>query len=311
MWLERARVHAEHGRVFYRSTQGSPAKVQAIPYANLAILFLGQGTSVSQEAARLLAQEAVYVAFTGPGGAPLHYGALSVYSGTSHFRRMLAAYMDADQSLQMAKRLMLARCDTMEKFGIPVCEQLFDMDARKLMSYIKKFRKVIGFSEDIPALLGYEETYAQGLYALLAHAAGFSRAGFSRQPGDGQSIRSGMSPSELTNSCIDHGNYLACGFAGATLWALGIPPQLSVFHGSNRSGGFVSELADCIKDSFVLPYAFAVGSGRLKGDPEKLLRANILENFQKKSMLSDLVRIVDNSLPVERAEPALVPEYAV
>lgn len=53
--LERARVRVEGGRVVYDKTEERREKTFNIPFANLAVLYLGQGTSLTQDAARLKA----------------------------------------------------------------------------------------------------------------------------------------------------------------------------------------------------------------------------------------------------------------
>lgn len=308
IWLERARVHADHGRVIYRVAQDDLIKDYAIPYANLAILFLGQGTSITQEAARLLSEEGVFVAFSGTGGSPLYYGALTSYSGTGHFRRMLTAYVDEAESLAMARKLMEARCSFMEKAGADYAEDLLDLDPRDIVSATQRLRYGISTSGDIPALLGHEGQYSKALYKLFAAASGMSKAeGFTRTPGDGQRISKGLAPDALANSCIDHGNYLAYGFAGAALWALGIPPHMSVFHGKTRAGGLVFDLADTMKEAVVLPHAFAAAKGKLKGDPEKVFRAKVMESFRKRNILARLIGTMEEALPRGLAGPILNP----
>lgn len=300
IWLERARVHADHGRVIYRIAQDDLRKDYSVPYANLAILFLGQGTSITQEAARLLSEEGVFVAFTGTDGAPLFYGALTSYSGTAHFRRMLTAYAQPDESLKMAKSMMRARCDFMSKIGLDLGEELLDLDERTLTSAISRFRKGIENARDIQALLGHEGDYAKALYAAFARSAGLAKScGFTRAPGEGRQIRAGQAPQDLANGCIDHGNYLAYGYAGAALWALGIPPHMPVMHGKTRSGGLVFDLADTVKEAIILPYAFAAAKGRLKGDLEKVFRAKVMDNFRNRKILKHLIGVMEDTLPRE------------
>lgn len=308
IWLERAKVHADHGRVIYRTAQDDLIKDYSVPYANLAILFLGQGTSITQEAARLLSEEGVFVAFTGTGGSPLFYGALTSYSGTAHFRRMLTAYSDEEESLIMARKLMHVRCDFMEKVGSDLGDELLGLNERALGAHIRKFRKGIDAASSIPSLLGKEGEYSKGLYAIFAGAGGFSKSEvFTRNPGDGQRIAKGLEPVALANSCIDHGNYLAYGFAGAALWALGIPPHMPVFHGKTRSGGLVFDLADSVKEAVVLPYAFAAAKGKLKGDPETVFRGKVMSTFRTRKILATLIGTMDATLPADMAGPSLNP----
>lgn len=223
IWLERAKVHADHERVIYRTSDDGIQKSYSVPHANLAILFLGQGTSLSQELARLLAEEGVMVAFTGSGGAPLHFGALTSYSGTAHFRRMLSAYIDPVVGLGVAKNMMMRRSETMSGLGCDLTEDLLKVDRTEAITRLtKRFSQDLGKAGDIPTLLGHEGVFAKGLYREFANFAKISD--FERKAGAGDKIGRGMDPIRIANACIDHGNYLAYGYAAAALWVSGSRP---------------------------------------------------------------------------------------
>ncbi|WP_411839799.1 type I-F CRISPR-associated endonuclease Cas1f [Paracoccus sp. ME4] len=305
IWLERARVHADHGRVIYQTREADLQKSYAIPHANVAILFLGQGTSVTQEASRLLAEEGVLVAFVGTGGSPLHYGALTNYGGTTHFRRMLTAYIDPEQGLRIAKEMMRERVRFMEKVGFDAIEDHLKTDRidgfRRACS---RFRPTIDAARDIMSLLGHEGQYAKALFAAFAGASRMGTDFVRRQDGGDRSespYGQVADPVMVANDLIDHGNYLAYGFAAAALWALGIPPHMSVLHGKTRSGGLVFDLADVIKEAIVLPLAFAVASGRIKGDSESVFRAAVMRQMEKQKVLSLMISFMDRVLPDDPA----------
>lgn len=303
VFLERARVHAENGRVLYRIADDDLRKEYALPHANLALIFLGQGTSLTQEAARLLAEEGVFVAFTGSGGSPLHFGGLTSYQGTSHFRRMLTAYADPEASLVVARAFMKARVAQMRKKGCKLADTLCDMDDdRAIRKACSKFEESLDGADDIQVLLGYEGDYTRSLYAAFAKGSGLSRkADFKRVAGAGDgALAPGADVAAMANSLIDHGNYLAYGFAGAALWALGIPPHMPVFHGKTRSGGLVFDLADTFKEAYVLPIAFAAAMGRLKGDVGKAFRSRLIEELSRDAVLAAAISTMETALPVER-----------
>ena len=61
---------------------------------------------------------------------------------------------------------------------------------------------------------------------------------------------------DKANEFLNHGNYLAYRLAATTLWVLGIPHGFAVMHGKTRRGALVFDVADLIKDSIILPWAF-------------------------------------------------------
>lgn len=290
--LERARVHVEGERVVYHAADDERRREFNIPHVNLAVLFLGQGTSITQEAARLLAEEGVHVAFTGTGGTPLHLGSLTAYHATRHFREMLPIYLEPDRSLAAAKTVMSARIACMRETGVKHARKWMRIrDADPILRICGRFEKALSAVGSIPELLGCEGQFTKGCYAEFGRMAGLSdkEGGFRREAGAGI----GRDPVALVNGLIDHGNYLCYGMAGAALWALGIPPHLAVFHGKTRAGGLVFDVADAFKDAFVLPAAFCAPLRKREEDPEAAFRDRMIGAFDDERVLARAIAAVE------------------
>ena len=71
--------------------------------------------------------------------------------------------------------------------------------------------------------------------------------------------------SDAANRFLNHGNYLAYGLGATTLWVLGIPHGFAVLHGKTRRGALVFDVADLVKDSIILPWAFICAKEGAKG----------------------------------------------
>lgn len=282
--LERARVRVSGARVVYDIADDGTAKTYNVPYANIACVLLGQGCSITTEAARLLAQESVSVAMTGSGGSPLLYGTLVNYRPTEHFRRAMTAWLNPDEGLRVAKLMAEARAARMKSKYASVCGVSEAAD---------RFMLTVNAAASQEELLGHEGVYAKSCYAALSAAA---LPGFSRDPGKG-----GLASVEpLANSLIDHGNYLCYGIAGTVLWALGIPPQMSVLHGRTRAGGLIFDVADTFKDSIVLEPAFARAAAGGKS-ADKDFRSDVMAALDKEKILEKTFALLNNILPQERA----------
>ena len=248
--LERARVRMDGDRVVYDKAEGLREKVFNIPHANLAVLFLGQGTSLSQSAARKLAEEGVYLAFTGTGGSPLHYGSLTTYAQTRHMHDVFRV-ATTPLALEAAKLLMDMRLSLVSDLsdaaakaaGLPGAPE----DAIELA---RSARGQIHLAPSHEKLMGAEARITKFFCKSYAQAASINA--FSRD--HGKADRSSVHG--LINGRLDQGNYIAYGIAGAALWTLGVPASLSAFHGKTRAGGLVFDLADVFKDAIVLPVAF-------------------------------------------------------
>ena len=301
LYLERARVHVEGGRVVYTITDDEHAREFNVPHVNLAVLFLGQGTSITQDAMRLLGEEHVHLAVTGSGGTPLHMGALTTYSATAHFRRLLPIYQDPNLSLRAAKSVMRDRTERMKTIGGKAAATLFrarDIDGLK--ATCTRFEIAMAACGDVAQLLGHEGDFSKGCYREFGRLAGLEA--FKRDAGAGRGAGQGdtSEPTEpeavrvkLANRLIDHGNYLCYGMAGAALWALGIPPHLSIFHGKTRAGGLVFDVADAFKDALVLPLAFHVATTAKQPEPDSLFRAKLIAAFDDHKILANAVASIE------------------
>lgn len=300
LYLERARVHVEGGRIVYTITDDENAREFNVPHVNLAVLFLGQGTSITQDAARLLGDEHVHVAMTGTGGTPLHMGALTTYSGTAHFQRLIPIYLDAELSLKAALAVMRLRTERMKTLGGQLAsQQLRVREVDGLKAACARFDTKLNECGSVATLLGHEGDFSKSCYREFGRMAGLQA--FRRDAGVGPADPAKPLEPEheriaLANRLIDHGNYLCYGMAGAALWALGIPPHLSIFHGKTRAGGLVFDIADSFKDALVLPLAFSVIAGKKTDDPEKVCRAKLIEAFDDHKILAKSVETVEAML---------------
>ena len=93
--------------------------------------------------------------------------------------------------------------------------------------------------------------------------------------------------------------------AGAALWALGIPPHMSLFHGKTRPGGLVFDLADSFKDSLVLPNAFAALRGKGEREArERDFRSRMISAFDDHQTLMACITSVERFLDAGEAARA-------
>ena len=300
LFIERARIHVDDGRVVYVQAEDARHRAFAIPHVNLAVLFMGQGTSITDDALRLLGEEHVHVAATGSGGTPLHMGALTTYQSTRHFRDFLPVYLDEARSLAAAKAVMAHRGEVLAKTGFAIGRQRLRMrDPAMLRKIAEAFRNKADAATSIQELLGHEGQFAKSLYATFAKLT-TQVPDFRRRPGDDGASK-GTDPAARINGLIDHGNYLCYGMAGAALWAVGIPPHMSVFHGKTRPGGLVFDVADGFKDALVLPLAFAIGTSSKNDDPETQFRTAMIDAFDDHQVLATCIALIERMIDAGKA----------
>ena len=84
------------------------------------------------------------------------------------------------------------------------------------------------------------------------------------------------------NGFLDHGNYIAYGYAAVALCGLGISFAMPILHGKTRRGALVFDLADVVKDGYVMPLAFECAK---EGETQKDFRQRLIEHCQEEDVL--------------------------
>ncbi|MCP1674636.1 CRISPR-associated protein Cas1 [Natronocella acetinitrilica] len=276
MYLEHCRIVANDHRISFVRKEDAYEKYWSIPHYNVACLLLGSGTSLTQQAARQLAEQGVMFAFVGGGGTPLYLASQSEYRPTEHLRDWLPIYQDPERSLRAAVSLQTARL----AFVKPAWKAALGSSTAYPDQAAQAFLEAMLHCKKTPELLGHEANYAKALYRALAEA--HDMEGFRRDPQAG----------DVVNALLDHGNYLAYGLAAVTLWALGIPPALAVVHGKTRRGGLVFDLADVIKDGVIMPIAFASAA---EGDNRSAFRRRCVDQIDATRALPRLFKAMKDA----------------
>jgi CRISPR-associated protein Cas1 len=284
-YLEHARVVQKDERVVYLTQYGGDIeKFFNIPERNTAFLLLGKGTSISDAAARKLADSNVMVGFCGSGGSPL-FGAVepvflapqSEYRPTIYMQNWMRAWLDEAKRLELGKRLLAERLSVAtNRWGTDS-----ELSRRGIVlpeSAVAKFERDIQAATSATQLLSAEAHWAKSLYGSLARNLGFD---FTRKEGAGLND----SLADVANGFLDHGNYIAYGFASTALFGLGISFSLPVLHGKTRRGALVFDIADLVKDAYVMPLAFLSAKRR---DSQDDFRAALIERCQAEEVLDYL-----------------------
>jgi CRISPR-associated protein Cas1 len=273
-YLEYCRVMQKDGRVLYLTDADKENLYYNIPIANTTVLLLGNGTSITQAAMRMLAQAGVLVGFCGGGGTPLYMGSevewltpQSEYRPTEYLQGWLGFWFDESQRLEVAKRFQQARISYLLRVWQNDRElklEGFNNSDALIQDALETFRHRTDAAEKSTELLLTEAQLTKTLYKYSSQATG--QNSFTRQH---QAV-------DKANSFLNHGNYLAYGLAACCLWVLGIPHGFAVMHGKTRRGALVFDLADLIKDALVLPWSFICAK---ENATEQEFRQQVLQAF--------------------------------
>ena len=253
-YLEKCRVMQKDGRVLYLTEDRQNKKYWNIPIANTTVILLGTGTSITQAAVRMLVSAGVIIGFCGGGGTPLLAGSeiewlspQSEYRPTEYMQGWMSFWFDDAKRLKAAKNIQLSRMEFLKNVwgnDKELKAEGFYVDDMDVGSALETFKKNISRAESVSQLLLTEGQLAKELYKISAKRV--EQDGF---------VRSHQSE-DMTNIFLNHGNYLAYGLAATVLWVLGISHSFALMHGKTRRGALVFDIADLVKDSLVLPWAF-------------------------------------------------------
>jgi len=278
-YLEHCRVMQKDGRVLYLTDEEKQKQYWNIPIANTTCILLGTGTSITQAAMRMLASAGVLVGFSGGGATPLiaaneieWLSPQSEYRPTEYVQGWMSWWFDDEQRLKVAKQFQQSRIVYMQSvWGKDRDLQLegFTLDD-DISPAIQKFSTRIEQSVNVTELLLVEAQLTKTLYKIAANRTKI--ANFTRD----------HQQTDDANAFLNHGNYLAYGLAATTLWVLGIPHGFAVMHGKTRRGALVFDVADLIKDTLILPWAFICAK---EGATEQEFRQQCLQNFTQHKAL--------------------------
>lgn len=282
-YLSKCRVMQKDGRVLYLTESKNENLYWNIPIANTTVILLGNGTSITQAAVRMLAGAGVLIGFCGGGGTPLFAGAeiewlnpQSEYRPTEYVQGWLSWWFDEEKRLEVAKEFQRKRCEFLQKIwekDEELQENGFYADDEEIESAIASFERQIDAATAVTTLLTSEGEFTKKLYKYAAHAVGFKN--FVRD----------HEGNNKANAFLNHGNYLAYGLGAVTLWVLGIPHGFAVMHGKTRRGALVFDVADLVKDTIVLPWAFIEAADN---KTEQEFRQTCLRKFTEHKVLDFL-----------------------
>lgn len=279
-YLEYCRVMQKDGRVLYLTEEKKDKQYWNIPIANTTCILLGTGTSITQAAMRMLASAGVLVGFSGSGGTPLiaaneveWLSPQSEYRPTEYVQGWMKFWFDDDKRLQAAKQLQQLRLNYMQKIWSKDSDlkaEGFNSDDKQIKSLLSNYPKQIEHAPNVTELLLIEAKLTKQLYKIASNRT--QHKNFVRE----------HTSSDTANDFLNHGNYLAYGLAATTLWVLGIPYGFAVMHGKTRRGALVFDVADLIKDTLILPWAFICAK---EGATEQEFRQQCLQNFTQHKAL--------------------------
>jgi len=253
-YLDKCRITEINGRVRYLTKTDKEYQYGNIPVADTTVMLFGAETSVTRSAMKRLARADILVGFSGSEAWPLFAGTDIEWCmpkrnlhPSGYLQGWKSFWFDRNKRLDAAKQLQRARVQFMKKVWANdsyLITEGFNVRDDDIHRQLANNYKKIGQARKISELLQLETELSEQLHKIGAYRTRY--VGFSRDKNAVGNV----------NTFLNHGNYLAYGLAACALWVLGIPNGFSVKHGKTRSGTLVYDVANLIKDTLILPWAF-------------------------------------------------------
>ncbi len=294
-YLDRVKIMVDDGRVcaFTVNEIGYKDYIN-IPDKNTSLLLLGRGSSITNEAARLLSGSNVMVGFSGSGGYPPYTMSelvfMPYYSNhrpTEYMQEWARMWFDEVKRLDMAKLWMIERINNIEKYWLT--NEFIKSNGIQYSDILDTCKNhVVDMKSLQELLLLLEARLTKKLYHVIAKTCLDSIFKRIRR------IEKVTTVQDKINHKLDHGNYMMYGAASATLHCLGISFSFPVLHGATRNGGLVMDLADLFKDALILPHGFEQGFVNTNNREAKY-RKTVITLFNDVGLLDRMFDMVKTS----------------
>jgi CRISPR-associated protein Cas1 len=236
----------------------------AVPIANLSLLMLGPGTSLTHAAMKILAENGCSVLWTGEDIQRFYAQGLGETRRAYHLLRQAELATNSTSRLQIVYRM-----------------------------YEKRFCRRLPSDIDIETIRGMEGVRMRTAYQDASRIFGVRWGGRKYD-------RSNWTNSDPINRSLSAANALLNGLCHAAIVSGGYSPALGFLH-TGKQLSFVYDIADLYKVEFTIPAAFeTIASGI--DDIEKRTRENCRERFRIEKLLQRILPDIDDLLGIKDME---------
>ncbi|MEZ4450878.1 MAG: type I-E CRISPR-associated endonuclease Cas1e [Nannocystaceae bacterium] len=230
VWLERGNLIAEDGTISFRTAGFGdlPAGSYGIPHQTVSFILLGPGSTLSHDAARILARHGTGLAMIGEGGVRLYASLPPQPDQSTRARAQARAWADPARRIAVARRM-----------------------------YAWRLGEVLP-EDDITVLRGIEGARMKALYRRMAEQFGIPWGGRHYDRGDPEAA-------DHPNQAINHASTAVLGLAALAVTVSGAIPQLGFIY-EDSGFAFPLDVADLFRDSVTVPVAFAAVKQRRSGE---------------------------------------------
>jgi CRISPR-associated protein Cas1 len=229
-----------------------------VPCANLALLMLGPGTTITHAAILTLADSGCLVAWCGEGAVRFYAAGLGESRSSARTLSQITAYADPARRMAVVRRM-----------------------------YEQRFTETLDPKLTLQQVRGKEGIRVRETYQRLSREAGVEWAGRSYD-------RAQWSSTDPVNRALSVANSCLYGVCHAAIISCGYSPAIGFVH-TGMMLSFVHDVADLYKTETSMPAAFKAAAAGDK-DLERRVRHSMRDHFFETDLLGrivpDLQRII-------------------
>lgn len=257
LYVEHCRIDQEAKAIAIHDQSG---KVP-VPCANLALLMLGPGVSITHAAISVLADHGCLVAWSGEEGVRFYAVGMGETRSATNFLHQARVWADADLRMQVVRRL----------YQIRFAEQF---DLKLTLQQIR----------------GMEGVRVREAYATASRETGVPWSGRSYK-------RDNWHDADPVNRALSTANACLYGLCHAAIVSAGFSPALGFVH-TGKMLSFVYDIADLYKADVTIPIAFESAANMLD-NMERKVRMACRDRFVSERLLERIIPDVQNALMVQ------------
>lgn len=278
LYIEHAVLEKRDGALLVLQETGKTA----VPVANLSLIMLGPGTTLTHAVVKLLAENGCSVLWTGEDMQKFYAQGLGETRRASHLLRQAELASDPAKRLQVVVRM-----------------------------YERRFGYSLDPGLDLEQIRGLEGVRVRTAYANASRKYGV--------PWNGRNYdRSDWNNADPINRALSAANAVLHGLCHAAIVSGGYSPALGFLH-TGKQLSFVYDIADLYKVRFTVPIAFqtvaedtAVAEGTAVAEEatevEKRVRMACRERFREEKLLQQILPDIDELLQIQPEEAFLADE---
>lgn len=264
LWLSRGELCVTDGCLhFSRGKDRSSSSIDQIPHQSVSMILLGPGSSVTQDALRLLARHGTLLAAVGEDGVRSYTAPPLLPDHSDVARRHAELWGNPRRRISVARHM-----------------------------YALRLGEVLPH-RDLNTLRGIEGARVKNIYRLMAHKYNIDWKGRHYD-------RANPTSADTPNQAINHAATTVQAAAAIAVQAVAAIPQLGFIH-EHSGQSFVLDVADLYRDSITLHIAFtATKQSESSNEPlDRLVRREAAATFRKQKVIPSMIDKIKHVLRLD------------